>query len=77
MEGISGRSGHGPGMDTAELFAQFFGGFEFGPGAGASRRRRKGEDSVIKQEVTLEDLYNGKHLKMNLEKEVVCGSCKG
>jgi DnaJ family protein A protein 2 len=78
MEGITGGGRGGPGMDAADLFAQFFGGgFEFGPGTGAPRRRRKGEDSVIQQEVTLEDLYNGKHLKMNLEKEVVCGTCKG
>jgi DnaJ homolog subfamily A member 2 len=85
MEGITGHAGRGPGVDAADLFAQFFGGgdaepmfgFNFGPGGGASRRRRKGEDSVIPQEVTLEDLYNGKHVKMNMEKEVVCGGCKG
>jgi DnaJ family protein A protein 2 len=68
-------------MDAADLFAQFFGGetgfgFSFGPGSGGPRRG-KGADSVIPQEVTLEDLYNGKHVKMNMEKEVICGQCKG
>ncbi len=27
--------------------------------------------------MTLEDLYNGKSVKMNMEKEIVCGICKG
>ena len=40
-------------------------------------RPRRGEDSVIPYEVTLEDLYNGKHVKMNMEKEIVCGVCRG
>lgn len=53
-------------------------GFDFGPGgAGPSRRRGKGEDAVIPHTVTLDELYNGKTLKLNLEKEAVCGSCKG
>jgi len=82
MEGLSGPSGPG-GMDAADLFAQFFApanpmfGFDFGPDVGGGRRRGKGEDSIIPYEVTLEDLYNGKSVKMNMEKEVICGQCKG
>ncbi|KAF9048597.1 DnaJ-domain-containing protein [Panaeolus papilionaceus] len=77
MEGLT-RGGGGHGMDPADIFAQFFGGnpmfgFDFGP----ERRRGKGEDTVIPYDVTLEDLYNGKSVKMNMETEVVCGSCKG
>lgn len=54
------------------------GGFSFAFGGGpGSARPRGGEDSVIPYEVTLEDLYNGKHVKMNMEKEIVCGGCKG
>lgn len=60
-----------PGLD--DIFSQFFTfGFDFGP-----RKRTKGQDSVIPCEVTLEDLYNGRTLKMNMEKEVVCSTCKG
>jgi DnaJ family protein A protein 2 len=68
-----------PGMN--DLFAQFFSGnstsfgFDFGPGHGG-RRRGKGDD-VLNYDVTLEDLYNGKSVKMNMEKEVVCALCKG
>jgi DnaJ family protein A protein 2 len=76
------------GVDPGEFFASFFGaaggggmnfGFDFGAGgAGPSRRRRgKGEDTVIPHDVTLDELYNGKTLRLNLEKEAVCGTCKG
>ncbi|KAF9000606.1 DnaJ C terminal domain-containing protein [Cyathus striatus] len=74
IEGISGKSPAGPGMD--DIFAQFFGGgfgFDFGPGP----RRGKGEDSIIPYEVTLGDLYNGKLVKMNMEKDAVCEVCNG
>ncbi|KAJ7593544.1 hypothetical protein C8J56DRAFT_931326 [Mycena floridula] len=71
MEGLSG--GGPPGMD--DIFQQFFSfGFDFG-GGGPSRRNK--QDSVIPYDVTLEDLYNGKHVKMNMEKEIECGTCKG
>lgn len=82
MEGMDARRG---GVDPADIFAQFFGGggggnpmfgFDFGPEMGG-RRRGKGEDSIHPYEVTLEDLYNGKSVKLNMEKEVVCGVCKG
>ncbi|KDQ57245.1 hypothetical protein JAAARDRAFT_35864 [Jaapia argillacea MUCL 33604] len=92
MEGVAGRGGRGPAdMDAADLFAQFFGGggpmggmggmggmnFEFDFGAGGKPGRRKSQDSVINYDVTLEDLYNGKSVKMNMEREVVCETCKG
>ncbi len=79
--GVDGLSKNaGPDMEAADIFSQFFGsgfGFEFGPGAAFGARRPGGQDSVVPYEVTLEDLYNGKSVKMNLEKEVVCMQCKG
>ncbi|THH19798.1 hypothetical protein EW146_g1418 [Bondarzewia mesenterica] len=84
--GMSGIGGRGPGgaggMNEEDFFAQFFGsgpqfGFGFGPGMGGGGKRTKGQDSVIPYEVTLEDLYNGKSVKMMMEKEIVCGTCKG
>ncbi|TFY60811.1 hypothetical protein EVG20_g7283 [Dentipellis fragilis] len=84
MEGVSGRGGPGGGPNPEDIFADLFGGgmrFDFGSfggmGGGAFRKRTKGEDSVIPYEVTLEDLYNGKNVKMMMEKEVECGTCKG
>ena len=67
-------------MGAEDIFAELFGGaggfgFNFGPDM--RPRRARGEDSVIHYDVTLEDLYNGKSVKMNMEKEIVCGVCKG
>jgi curved DNA-binding protein CbpA len=77
LDGLTGGGGGMHGMDPADIFAQFFGESmsPFGPGAG--RRRGKGEDSVIPYEVSLEDLYNSKTVRMNMEKQAVCGQCKG
>ncbi|KAH9936050.1 hypothetical protein B0H21DRAFT_758745 [Amylocystis lapponica] len=80
MDGVSGGGGPGK-MDAADIFSELFGGgmhfgFDFGPGMRGGRRT-KGEDSVIPYDVTLEDLYVGKSVRMNMEKEVVCGVCKG
>lgn len=88
MEGIGGgHGGPGPGgMDPNDIFAELFGGgagmrFDFGGMDGGMpggySRRSKGQDSVIPYEVTLEDLYMGKSVKMMMEKEIVCGACKG
>ena len=78
MDGLNVPNGM-PGMN--DIFTQFFTGgpsfgFDFGPGHGG-RRGGKGDDTVLNYEVTLEDLYNGKSVKMNMEKEVVCTLCKG
>ncbi|KAF8802547.1 DnaJ-domain-containing protein [Phlegmacium glaucopus] len=69
-----------PGMN--DLFTQFFAGghpsfgFDFGPGHGGGRGG-KGENTTLNYEVTLGDLYNGKSVKMIMEKSVVCTLCKG
>ncbi|KAF9453473.1 DnaJ-domain-containing protein [Macrolepiota fuliginosa MF-IS2] len=79
MEGISGK---GPSATTGleEIFEQFFSGGagpSFGFDFGSGPKRRKGEDTVVPYDVTLEDLYNGKSVKLNMEKEVICSTCKG
>jgi hypothetical protein len=78
MDGL--RAGAGMG-DMDDIFAQFFagsGGFSFGFDlGGGGRPRTKGSDSVHQHQVTLEDLYNGKSVKLNMEKDVVCDVCKG
>ncbi|KAL9714213.1 hypothetical protein Ac2012v2_002523 [Leucoagaricus gongylophorus] len=77
MEGLSGQGTGATGLD--ELFEQFFSpsgptfSYNFGPGP----KRRKGEDTTVPYDVTLEDLYNGKPVKLNMEKEIICSTCKG
>ncbi|KAG9315267.1 hypothetical protein JVU11DRAFT_4401 [Chiua virens] len=77
MDGFTGPGGSSGG-EAADMFAQFFGGgATFFDSAGAGPRKRKGEDTEIPYQVTLEDLYNGKSVKMNMEKQVLCGTCNG
>ncbi|KAG8688133.1 hypothetical protein FRC11_005995, partial [Ceratobasidium sp. 423] len=76
------------GIDPDDLFMHLFGGMGMGPGmfnmgdagSGPSRGRRHGgrsQDSVIPYEVTLEDLYNGKNVQMNMTRDVICLQCNG
>ncbi|WWC89526.1 uncharacterized protein L201_004450 [Kwoniella dendrophila CBS 6074] len=82
----------GGGMDMDDLFEQMFGGgfggigggFEFemggggGGGGGPSRRKpTKGKDTIIAYDISLEDVYKGKKVIMNLERDRICQGCKG
>lgn len=75
MDGLTGR-GTSDGVDPSDIFAQFFAGHAYGFGFGTGSRRGK-SDEVVPLDVTLEDLYNGKSVKLNMEKSVICGLCKG
>ena len=80
MEGLSGSGAGGGmgGMNAEDLFSQFFGGFG---GGGGGRRGpsgpKRGKDIVHQLKVKLEDLYKGKTSKLALQKNVICGDCKG
>lgn len=79
IDGLSKGGGRGPGPSPDDMFADMFAGmfgFDFAPGE-HTRRRTRGRDTTVPYDVTLEDLYNGKSVKMNMEKEAVCGQCKG
>ncbi|CAE6465262.1 unnamed protein product [Rhizoctonia solani] len=76
------------GVDPDDLFTHLFGGMGMGPGmfnmgemgSGPSRGYRHGgrsQDSVIPYEVTLEDLYNGKNVQMNMTRDIICLQCNG
>jgi len=74
-EGLQGGGGHG--FDEDDIFSFF--GFPFGHGgrSGGHSRKRKGKDVMMGYPVTLEDLYNGKETKFQVEKTVLCSGCKG
>lgn len=78
-QGIKGLQGGADAqMATDDLFSQLFGGGLFGMGMeGTRRRKQRGEDTVYPLKVTLEDLYNGKTSKLNLNKTVICKTCDG
>ncbi|KIY51806.1 DnaJ-domain-containing protein, partial [Fistulina hepatica ATCC 64428] len=80
-DGLGDPSGFGGmGVDPDEFFQRFFQagmggtnfGFDFGPD-----RPHKSKNSIIPHEVTLEDVYNGKSVKLSMEKEAVCAQCNG
>lgn len=72
LEGIS-DDGPGGGRSPDDIFSMFFGG-----GGGGSRRSgpRKGEDVNHPIKVSLEDLYNGKTVKLAINRQVQVGEAK-
>lgn len=63
------QDGGPPGDLISHLLGGFFGGGRRGP--------RKAEDTVHPLKVTLEDLYNGKTSKLQLNRCVTCSTCRG
>ncbi|TMW58360.1 hypothetical protein Poli38472_009919 [Pythium oligandrum] len=71
--GEEGLQNGGGAPDAGDIFSQFFRG-------GGSRRRtgpQKGEDLTHPLKVSLEDLYNGKTVKLAVNRDVLCGRCEG
>ena len=57
-----------------DIFEMFGGG---GRGGGGQKRKKKVQPTEKEVNVTLEDIYNGKMLKLDHEKTVCCEDCKG
>jgi len=71
-EAVESGGGMGGG-DAHDIFSAFFGG-------GGRRRQqgpKKGEDLVHPIQLTLENLYNGKTVKLALTRSVICTTCTG
>lgn len=70
-----GRGGHGfgGGGDPFDIFSHFFGG---GHGHRQAQEKR-GPDIAIPLEVTLEDLFNGAVIEVDISKQVLCDHCHG
>ncbi|KAI8142736.1 hypothetical protein BJV82DRAFT_614098 [Fennellomyces sp. T-0311] len=70
------KNGGGGGFHNPfDMFAQFFGGGGFG-GRGQEQERR-GPDMQVELEVTLEDLFNGASIEVDISKQTVCDHCHG
>ena len=74
MEGLEGGGGGG-GHSAEDIFSMFFGG-EGGRGSG-KRGPPKGEDIVHTIKASLEDLYNGKTVKLAISRNKPCPDCEG
>jgi DnaJ homolog subfamily A member 2 len=74
-EGLS-DDGPGGGGDPSDIFAQMFGGGG-GRGGGGRRGPQKGEDIRHSIKVSLEDLYNGKTVRLAISRNKPCSDCDG
>jgi len=72
LEGVADEGGGGGGRSPDDLFSMFFG----GGGRGGARGPRKGESINHPIKVTLEDLYNGKTVKLAINRQVIVGDSK-
>ncbi|KAG0323962.1 DnaJ- protein scj1 [Podila humilis] len=71
-----GQGGHGGGFhDPFDIFAQFFGGGSRHSHHG--HQERKGPEMRMELEVTLEELYSGKSIEIEVAKQVICNQCHG
>ncbi|KAG1176868.1 hypothetical protein G6F70_003081 [Rhizopus microsporus] len=69
-----GGGGGNPFHDPFDIFSHFFGG---GGSRNARHQERRGPDTVIPLEVSLEDLYNGANIEVDVSKQVLCDHCHG
>ena len=73
-EGLEeGAGGGGGGGDASDLFSQMFG----GGGRRQPRGPQKGDDIKHAIKVSLEDLYNGKTVRLAISRNKPCGDCNG
>lgn len=72
LQGVADEGG-GPNMGGEDLFSMFFGG---GGGSRRSRGPRKGPSINHPLKVSLEDLYNGKTVKLAVNRKVIVGDVK-
>jgi DnaJ family protein A protein 2 len=71
MEGLEGASTESHSAD--DIFSMFFG----GGGRGRRTGPQKGEDIVHTIKASLEDLYNGKTVRLAISRNKPCGECEG
>lgn len=68
-----GAGGGSPFQNPFDIFSHFFG----GGGGHHGHQEKKGPDLKIDLEVTLEDLYNGATIELDISKQVICDHCHG
>jgi DnaJ family protein A protein 2 len=81
----NGMGGMNTGVDLDDLLAQMFmGGMGGMPGMGGMGgmpgrppRKTKGRDVVHQYEVSLEELYKGKTVKLSSTRNKLCSTCTG
>jgi len=75
--GYQGFGGQGAEQFSGGGFEDIFGSIFGHRGAARPRGPQKGEDSTYTVEVDLEDAIFGKTMQVDLDREVMCGTCQG
>ena len=87
------NSNFGFDFDFGDEFMNFFGGMphdingshgnghnrynEGGDGSGSGKGKHSAKDVIIELELTLAELYNGKIIKFQLKRDIICNTCRG
>ena len=75
MDGLKGGGAGGPGgMD--DIFSMFMGGGRGGGGA-AQKRKARVKPQTKQIDISLADVYNGKTVEIEVDRQRICGSCNG
>jgi DnaJ homolog subfamily A member 2 len=74
-DGLEGQGG-GEGHSAEDIFSMFFGGGGGGRGRGRGGPQ-KGEDIVHSVKASLDDLYNGKTVRLAISRNKPCPDCEG
>jgi len=69
----AGANGGGGGFDPMDLFSRFFG----GGGNGRRERRRNVPEIEVMLPVTLEDIYIGRSIDVEVKRQGICHHCRG
>ncbi|WP_449277455.1 molecular chaperone DnaJ [Leucobacter sp. GX24907] len=75
---LGGSEGFGGGGGFGDIFETFFGGGGFGGGQrGPRSRSERGEDAMIRVDVSLDEVVFGVHRDISINTAVLCGTCEG
>jgi molecular chaperone DnaJ len=75
--GMGGGFGQGAGFSFTDIMDAFFGGGAAGQGRGPRPRERRGQDALIRLEVTLAEAAFGVTREIKVDTAVLCGTCHG
>ena len=72
MEGLKSGGGGPGGMD--DIFSMFMGGGRGGP---KQKQKMRVKPIARKVEITLADVYNGKTVEVEVDRQRICSTCEG
>ncbi len=75
--GPQGGNGAGAGVNFSDIMDAFFGGSAGGTTRGPRSRARRGQDALLRVQITLDDVVHGATRDVTVDTAVVCGTCDG